>query len=265
MQCVCVSVCAVCVRTCVCVTTHYGDVIMGTMASQITSLIIVYSAVYSAADQRKHQSSASLAFVRGIHRGPVNSPHKWPVTRKMFPFDDFIMHKYAWTSLMSLALGQLWRFPGSVSWHRHGFGKRGSFSAVICRKLELTQQGKYLVFCIVLPPLQRILSYTKTQQVCTLRTATNSGNAAKCKRYVFIPQGGRILQNCHLTGTQCNNKVKVKVKECFIVAITSWHCYNIVCRLFQQLCTPPPPRNGKHWTYNTPRDINLLLHKIMDH
>ena len=64
---------------------------MGTMASQITSLTIVYSTVYSGADQRKHQSSASLAFVRGIHRWPVNSPHKWPVTRKMFPFDDVIM------------------------------------------------------------------------------------------------------------------------------------------------------------------------------
>ena len=70
---------------------HYGDVIMGTIASQITSLTIVYSTVYSGADQRKHQSSASLAFVRGIHRGSVNSPHKWPVTRKMFPFDDVIM------------------------------------------------------------------------------------------------------------------------------------------------------------------------------
>ena len=46
---------------------------------------------YSDADQRKHQSSASLAFVRGIHRGPVNSTHKWPVTRKKFPFDDVIM------------------------------------------------------------------------------------------------------------------------------------------------------------------------------
>ena len=42
-------------------------------------------------DQRKHRSSASLAFVRGIHRWPVNSPHKGPVTWKMFPFDDFIM------------------------------------------------------------------------------------------------------------------------------------------------------------------------------
>ena len=70
---------------------NYGDVIMGAIASQITSLTIVYSTVYSDADQRKHQSSASLAFVRGIHREPVNFPHKWPVTRKMFPFDDVIM------------------------------------------------------------------------------------------------------------------------------------------------------------------------------
>ena len=73
---------------------HYNGVIMGAIASQITSLTIVYSIVYSDADQRKHQSSASLSFVRGIHRGPVNSPHKWPVTRKMFPFDDIIMMKY---------------------------------------------------------------------------------------------------------------------------------------------------------------------------
>ena len=70
--------------------THYNDVIKGTIASQITSLAIVYSTVYSDGDQRKHQSSASLAFVRGIHRGPVNSPHKGPVTRKMFPFYDVI-------------------------------------------------------------------------------------------------------------------------------------------------------------------------------
>ena len=72
--------------------TYYCDVIMDTMASQITSLATVYSTVYSDADQRTHQSSASLAFVWGIHRGPVNSPDKWPVTRKMFPFDDVIMN-----------------------------------------------------------------------------------------------------------------------------------------------------------------------------
>ena len=64
---------------------------MSAMVFQITKLIIVYSAVYLSADQRKYQSSTSLAFVRGIHRWPVNSPHKGPVTRKMFSFDDVIM------------------------------------------------------------------------------------------------------------------------------------------------------------------------------
>ena len=70
---------------------HYSYVIMSVMASQITSLMTVYSTIYSGSDQRKHQSSASLAFVRGIHRWPVNYLHKGPVTQKMFPFDDIIM------------------------------------------------------------------------------------------------------------------------------------------------------------------------------
>ena len=70
---------------------RHNDVIMSLMASKITSLTIVYSTVYSVTYQRKHQSSASLAFVRGFHRGPVNSPHKGPVTRKMFSFNDVIM------------------------------------------------------------------------------------------------------------------------------------------------------------------------------
>ena len=71
--------------------TRISDVIMGAITSQITSLTIVYPTVYSSADERKHQSSVSLAFVQGIHRWPVNSPHKGPVTQKMFPFDDVIM------------------------------------------------------------------------------------------------------------------------------------------------------------------------------
>ena len=70
---------------------HYNDVIMSAMTSRITSLHIVYSSVHSGADQRKHQSPASLVLVRGIHRWPVNSQHKRPVTRKKFPFDDVIM------------------------------------------------------------------------------------------------------------------------------------------------------------------------------
>ena len=69
---------------------HYNDVIMSATASQTTSLTIVYSSVYSGEDQRKHKSSASLAFLRGIHLWPGNSPHKSPATRKMFPFDDVI-------------------------------------------------------------------------------------------------------------------------------------------------------------------------------
>ena len=72
---------------------HYNDVIIGAMVSRITNLTIVYSTVYSGADQRKHQSSALLAFMRGIHLRPVNSPHKWPLTRKMFPFDDVITNE----------------------------------------------------------------------------------------------------------------------------------------------------------------------------
>ena len=70
---------------------HYSDVMMGAMASQITSLTIIHSTVYSGADQRKYLSPAPLDFVRGIHRWPVNSPHKGPITRKMFLFDDVIM------------------------------------------------------------------------------------------------------------------------------------------------------------------------------
>ena len=70
---------------------HHCDVIMDVMTCQITSLTIVYSTVHSGADHGKHQSSASLAFARRIHRWPVNSPHKWPLTRKMCPFDDIIM------------------------------------------------------------------------------------------------------------------------------------------------------------------------------
>ena len=81
---------------------HYSDVIMDPIASQITRLFTVYAG----AGERKHQRSASLAFVRGIHRWPVNSPHKGPVTRNMFPFDDVIMH---WNGMSSF-----WRYSSEV-------------------------------------------------------------------------------------------------------------------------------------------------------
>ena len=65
-------------------TMHYNDVIMSAMASQSTGVSIAFSTVGSGADQRKRQTSASLAFVRRIHRWPVNSPRKRPVTREIF-------------------------------------------------------------------------------------------------------------------------------------------------------------------------------------
>ena len=76
-----------CLATEILYPTHYNDVMMST-----TRVSIVYSTVCWGQDQEKHKSSASLAFMRGIHRWPVNSPHKRPVTRKMFPFDDVIMN-----------------------------------------------------------------------------------------------------------------------------------------------------------------------------
>ena len=59
---------------------------MGALASQITSLTIVYSTVYSDEDQRN---------IKALRHWPLCgefTPHKWPVTRKMFPFDDVIMY-----------------------------------------------------------------------------------------------------------------------------------------------------------------------------
>ena len=64
---------------------------MSTIASQITSVVTVYSTIYLGVDQRKQHSSESQAFVRGIHRWQMNSPHKGSATRKLFPFDDIIM------------------------------------------------------------------------------------------------------------------------------------------------------------------------------
>ena len=87
---------------------HHNDVIMGALVSQITSLTIVYWTVYSRRRSRKNQSPASQAFVRGNHRWPVNSPHKGPVTRQMFPFDDVIMH-----------VPVLWRNHGEYAWIHH--------------------------------------------------------------------------------------------------------------------------------------------------
>ena len=124
---------------------HYADVIMGAIASQITSLTIVYSTVYSGAEQRKHQSSASLAFVRGLHRGPVNSPHKWPVTRKMFPFDDVIMistHRKEWDVITSskIQTGEAHNSDGIMGAMASQIAGVSIVCSTVCSRRD---QGKY--------------------------------------------------------------------------------------------------------------------------
>ena len=79
----------------------------------VASLTIVYSTVYSGADQRKHKSSASLAFVRGTHRSPMNSPHKGPVTRKMLQFDGAIMRSILEADPKMMC--QCWSANGNIS------------------------------------------------------------------------------------------------------------------------------------------------------
>ena len=93
---------------------------MVTMASQITSLTIVYLTVYSGADQRKHLSSTSLPFVRGIHRWPVNSPYKGPVRQKMFPLMTSSWFGcnaiYMLCSTIHVSLLSKWRQHGGCRW-----------------------------------------------------------------------------------------------------------------------------------------------------
>ena len=112
---------------------------MTRMASQITSLTVVYSTVYSDADQRKHQSSASLAFVWGIHRGPLNSPHKGQVTRKMFPFDDVIMTScqlfgakaIIWINVELLPIGPLRKNNSEILIKMQKFSWKDAFQNVV--------------------------------------------------------------------------------------------------------------------------------------
>ena len=72
---------------------HYNDVMMSAIASRITSLTIVYSTVCSRRRSKKTSKIRVTGLCEGIHRWPVNSPHKGTVTRKMFPFEDVIVKR----------------------------------------------------------------------------------------------------------------------------------------------------------------------------
>ena len=98
---------------------HYYDVIMTTIASQITSLTVVYSTVYSEGRSKKTLKLRVTGLCVGNSPGPVNSPHKGPVTRKMFPFDDVIM----WYSRVWKDKLLVYCFHGSSKWATNTIAK----------------------------------------------------------------------------------------------------------------------------------------------
>ena len=122
---------------------------MGAIASQITSLTIVNSTVIQR--QIKENTKAPRHWPlcgefngdRWIHRGPMNSPHKWPVTRKMFPFDDVIMNLWSvWREVINWNHNQIgWSVYFRVS-KRDVFVR--SKSKVIWKKKKKKKQGKTL-------------------------------------------------------------------------------------------------------------------------
>ena len=120
---------------------------MGSIASQITGVSIVYSTICSDADQRKNQSSVSLASVRGIHRWPANSPHKAPVTRKVFPLDDFIMKRYIGglnvnqLFILSQVICGCWYFAHNSDWLNYCVYKWFDIIVVVCIVWQLLYGG----------------------------------------------------------------------------------------------------------------------------
>ena len=97
---------------------RYSDVIISSIAFQITSVLIVCSTVCSGADQRKHQSSASLAFLRGIHQWPVDSPHKRPVTLVHISLRHHVLLQYIGRDIMTLL-----KIPYTKSALRHAIAE----------------------------------------------------------------------------------------------------------------------------------------------
>ena len=104
----------------------------GAIASQITSFTIVYLTVYSDADQRKHQSAASLAFVWGIHRGTGEFPAQMASNAEMFSFDDVSWSSASYRHQSHSSEGtQLWYHPGGLLSFDDIYIGRGIFSSVV--------------------------------------------------------------------------------------------------------------------------------------
>ena len=145
---------------------------MGAMVFQITRFEIVYLTVYSATVQRKHQSSAPLAFVWEIHLWPVNSPHKWPVTRKMFPFDDVIMctNNYEYATIGLHFEGQSCYWICSI-WTPHIYTKMKS---TVGASME-TFPKKLMDICLLQPELSASPGLSQWEKILHMSSLTSRG------------------------------------------------------------------------------------------
>ena len=168
---------------------HYNDVITSAMASQVTSLGIVYSIVYSGSNQRKYHSSASLAFVRGINRWPVNSPHKGPITRKKFH-----LMTSSWNCLGPLAITL--HFPKADT-----TGTGSTLGVVIAEPIQTTWFGARAIL-FKSPALVTLQSRTTVPVQLTRHTVayafyTNAilGNRMTCFKSWIL---STFVKGCHL-------------------------------------------------------------------
>ena len=151
---------------------------MKVMAFQIIGVSFNYLTVVSEADQRKHQSSGSLAFVQGIHRWPVNSPHKRPVTRKMFPFDDVMSTD---TDHSMVPLFHLWVFLSAYCTRVHfttihHTARKGLLQYEICLPLKLILKlnlGNSCLFMTCISVSQSFWNFAQSTAVillCSVQT-----------------------------------------------------------------------------------------------
>ena len=182
--------------------THYNDVIMSTMASQITSPSIIYSTDYSGADQRKHLNTAWLAFVREIHRGLVNSPHKGPVTRKMFPFDSVIMDSFFSNN------------DGDISDRTWNIFERHFQREIIFSNISSNTSAFIMAW-------HNQWEFTVAYMICI----NNARNVKQCVVVCWLLFALQVILAVHL-----NINCSFAQNKIIIIII-------IICRIFTQLCT----------------------------
>ena len=181
---------------------------MSTMASQITSLTIVYSTITLSANHRKYPSSESLAFVRGIHRWPVNSPNKWAVTGKMFPFEDVIM-VYPHTDMIFYchsSTGYIGSQCGSGDKWLHLTGDYGQLVPKTTRTQDNSHQRR------LVPRITRTQDDSYPRQLVPRTTRTLS-----LGHYITRADNGNQLINHIAKGHTNEDLFKFSLKEAFQV------------------------------------------------